>query len=388
MYCIKTITVALAVLLGGGSLAVAQDSIPVPDEGKQGPSLSLNQWAWLSPDGGVTGKISTLDGQPSGVCQVALVGRDGQFHQYTSTEDGMVQMRSLAPGVYALAVRGRNLIASYALQVVATDDPSASASPLPIYAARLNTAKFYSQVVRMLPAEAGTVGEYDAAAAKQFAQQVAVRPRAMVQQVEGGVEGCLFAAGMRDGGMIPAGATDVFILRDGLELDRVQTDAAGCFRFDEIATGNYSLIAVGASGVAVTSFDVVDGGATAQASGSASPFRLASALQGPGNSGLNLQLAPPDGAVQGFESFGAPEDANFGPPPFPMAPGGLAPPPGGFAGGGAGGGFGGGGAGGGGAGGIGGLAGFAGLALGAAALSDDDDGFDVPGPASPAIPAP
>jgi hypothetical protein len=395
MNYIKTLTLTIAVLLGGGPFASAQDSIPVPEDAKQAPSLLLNQWAWLASDGVVVGKISTGDGQPTGVCQVALVGMDGPAHRYTSTEDGIVQMRSVTPGVYALTVRGRNLVAAYALEVVETDDPSASAAPLPIYAARLNTAKFYSQVVRMLPAEAGPTDEFDAEAARQLALQIDVRPGARVQQVDGGVEGCLFAAGMRDGALIPAGPTNVFILRDGLELDRVETDAAGCFRFDEISTGGYSLIAVGPSGVAVTSFQVVDSGATAKLDAGASPFRLASAVQGPGMSAsprLNLQLAPSQGALDGFESFGAPEGGNFGPPPFPMGPGGLAPPPGGFAGGGGfGGGLGGGGAGGGGSGGlggIGGLAGFAGLALGVAALADDDDGFDVPGPASPAIPAP
>lgn len=385
------LTLSLCLLLTGATTGAAQDTIPTPPGEGKGPQLGLQQWVQLNADGLLIGQIAAVDDGPVGRCDVALVTTDNVVKQFSSDEDGKVTIRGVPPGLYAMAVRGKDLVATYALHVVGRDVENVSLdAAFTVVGARIDARKFYAQIVRYIPIEPAPAYTTDPAEVQAAAAGIGPAGLARVRQVDGGLEGCLFGAGMRNGNFAHAPQTYVFVLREGLEVARVVTDSQGCYRIDDLAPGRYSFIAVGQSGVAATGFELVPSGATADAGNQDSPFKLVSAVQPPGAgppSQFNIQLAPPQAAMTGFESFGPPEGGPGEGGPFPLPPGEFLPPPGGggFAGGGgAGGGFGGGGAGGGG-GGIGGLLGIAGLAAGIAALADDDD-FDPPSPASPAVP--
>lgn len=399
----RTLILSVCALFTGAATGMAQDAIPIPAPSGTGQSaqMSVQQWVQPNAEGLLIGQIISIDDGPVGRCDIAIVDSKNVVKQFSSDGGGKVTIRGVPPGSYAMAVRGENLIATYALNVVppAAGDASRDAN-FTVMAARIDSQKFYGQIVRYIPIEGAPPYVSDPAelqAASRKIGQVAGLPR--VQQVDGGLEGCLFGAGIENGNLTAAPQTYVFVLQDGLEVARVVTDDQGCYRFDDLAPGRYSFIAVGQSGVVATGFELVASGASADARKQDAAFRLVSTAQPPGGippgppggvpSGqFNVQMASPQGALSGFEAMDGPGGPGEG-PPFPLPPGEFMPPPGyggGFAGGGGpGGGMGGGGAGGGG-GGIGGLLGIAGLALGIAALADDDDDFRPPRPSSPARP--
>ena len=186
----------------------------------------------------------------------------------------------------------------------------------------------------------------------------------------GGFSGRICRAGL-DGDQLAGGSLiNVLLYRDGKLVGQAVTGDDGSFNIDSVGPGQYALIAVGAEGFAVTSFELVDelvaGGETVSRE-SSNGSQLVS-MQAPSSQPrFEMQLAPVGMDSPLIQDLLEDQSGNGAPPNSTP----LSSPSGG----------GGGGVGGGGAG-----LGLAAAAIGLAALGSDDGGFSTPVASSPATP--
>lgn len=386
--------------------------------------LTMNQWVRVSSDGAFSGRVflPTEGGNAEALADVdvAIKSRDGQVLRAKTDSKGMFQFNDAAAGVYALTARGENVFACCAMHVVAAD--AAVEVELPVQAdiavANVDYTVVNTAVIRYMPAnnksDGGSLAGVDLDGLKD---RIRSQDVFRVVQTDGGMKGRIHVAGARASSLADAKLTNVFLFKDGMEIDRTLTNVNGGFNFASIAAGNYSLLAIGPDGIALIGFELVD---------SASQVRSASSnvavdgtqlvgfghLFGHGQQNqccceeFAIQVAPCPEVVTCVEEVisevvisetiidegcgcGVPGEIiegevimdGFG---TPLAGGGYG---GGYGGGG---GFGGGGGGfGGGFGGIGALAGLAGIGAIIAATSDDDDNNAINAPVivSPASPS-
>lgn len=387
--------------------------------------LTMNQWVRVAADGSLSGRVflPSAGGRAEALADVsvAIMSRDGQVLRAKTDSKGMFQIQNAEPGVYALTARGENVFACCAMHVVGSD--TATKVELPTQAdiavANIDYTVVNTAVIRYMPAN---VASADTSLADADLDGLKDRIRGQdvfrVAQTDGGMKGRIHVAGARQSSLTDAQLTNVFLFKDGMEIDRTLTDARGSFDFDNIAAGNYSLMAIGPDGIGLIGFELID--PTAQAvSANAGVADDGTRLVGFGHlfggghqsqcccEEFAIQVAPCPEVVTCVEEVvsevvisetivdegcgcGVPGEIlegevvmdGFG---TPLGGAGFGGP--GFAGGG--GGFGGGGGGfGGGFGGLGGLAGLAGIGAIIAATSDDDDNNAVAAPivASPSVP--
>ena len=224
-----------------------------------------------------------------------------------------------------------------------------------------------------------------------------------IAQTNGGLVGRLYLAGADAANLQGAAMSNVFIMKDGDQVDRALTDQTGAFVVDDLSPGLYSMLAIGPGGVGLIGFELTSEtfeqtAARHQRDGEQLVSKLEEA-----SAELSMQLAPVPEAVESLDGMtdGAVEVAesldgiplaldSFEEPVFdacctPLCGGGMlggGSMGGGGGGGSIGGGGGGGGLGGGGLGGVGALVGIAALA----AVGSDDNAVFIPRPASPVLP--
>lgn len=361
--------------------------------------LLVNQWIRQAEDGSIQGKIvlPQEDGSAIAVSPavVALADSQGDALVEKVNENGEFKFADVEPGVYTVLTRGaKDVCAIVAVHVLAHDDEKAAAlaSSIAVSAGRVDFTAVNSNLIRYLPPRqfgeaAVSVDNVDVNA---IATTVAGAPVHRVQQTNGGLVGQIYGAGSTGNMLSPGREANVFLFKDGIEVERMTTDTNGRFEVAYLDPGVYSLMVVGNSGSGLVGFELVGENSRTFASRSGDQSLVATA-QSDVASQLVLQLAPSDGIVDNFRSMGVPQsavlsdeliseevigeeivDAGFG---SPMG--------GGYAGGG---GFGGGGGGIGGGGGLLGLAAVGGAVAAAVAASSDSDRVVIPPIATPAIP--
>ncbi|MCC9656885.1 carboxypeptidase-like regulatory domain-containing protein [Rhodopirellula halodulae] len=403
------------------TVAVAQDS-----NVKLNDHLTVPQWVNPAVEGELSGRLilPSADGSSETIAEATVVMTDasGKTIRTQTNESGEFTFADVAPGVYALSARADGIFACCAMHVVSDEMASSEVFPktAEIAAAGIDYSIIKTSIIRYLPpAGKDSLTSIAKADLKSISSQVVGENLFRVAQNNGGMKGRIHMAGAEGQKLTDAGLLNIFLIHDGETIDRVVSNRDGSFEFANVDAGEYSILAIGLSGLGMAGFELVDE-ATANAD-TAMVNNKGETFVGFGSNDccccctqFAMQVAPlpmaieacneviiqesvvveegivedgmivEDGLVaDGFggavDAFGNPVDA-FGNPI-----GG-----GGFAGGGYGGGFagGGGGYGGGGfGGGLGGIASLAGLGIVAAAL-DDDDNNNVfpPQPASPAIP--
>ena len=115
-----------------------------------------------------------------------------------------------------------------------------------------------------------------------------------VAQTRGGMKGRLHPAGAQGGVLSSVQLTNVFIIKDGVEVARTTTDENGEFSVNTLGAGNYSLMAVGPDGLGLIGFELVDeddlakGGVVSTADGK----HLVAQLGGCCCQELAMQVAP------------------------------------------------------------------------------------------------
>lgn len=384
------LTVALATALLAAP-AIAQDSLISLDSPMDATVISMQ---WVKPDasGAITGTVVVPGANSADLSgELFLAGQQDEPMRVPVSPGGKFALQSVPAGVYTLVYQAPQAFGAYALQVVSASSDAKLSSKTVITAAAIDPQMALTAVAKYQPTEEGVdvqingirtsvgFGGLETGFEPMDIAQVA-------QTASGGMRGKMIRAGSVENGLLPATDMNVMVMQNGQLVDKSVTGSDGSFSFENLAIGNYQLVASGSSGFAVVGFQLVQG-PEVLTSALAANVAASAPRQGVAPA-LVVQVAKPDpnlmGASPGLISpSGEPNDVPrpLGNDPF-MAGG---PSGGGFAGGG-GGSFGGGGGGGGlGAGGLAGLAAIG--AVLATTLSDDDDNNNfVPAPSSPSIP--
>ncbi|WDQ17942.1 carboxypeptidase-like regulatory domain-containing protein [Rhodopirellula sp. P2] len=394
------------------TIAVAQDSnIKLNDH------LTVPQWVNPEVAGELSGRLilPSADGSSETIADATIVMTDasGKTLRSQSNAEGDFTFSGVNPGVYALSARADGIFACCAMHVVSDDMASSDMYPktAEIAAAGIDYSIIKSSIIRYLPpAGKDSLTSIANADLKGISSQVVGENLFRVAQSNGGMKGRIHMAGAEGRTLSDAGLLNIFLIHDGETVDRVVSNRDGSFEFAGVEPGEYSILAIGLSGLGMAGFELVDE-ATANTE-TALVNANNETFVGFGHRKHNncccpqfaMQVAPLPMAIQACnevvitesivveetiiddgmiveDGFGTAVDA-FGNPvdSFGNPVGG-----GGFSGGG-GGGFSGGGGGGGFGGGLGGIASLAGLGIIAASLDDDDDSVFPPQPASPVAP--
>ncbi|MCM2373050.1 carboxypeptidase-like regulatory domain-containing protein [Aporhodopirellula aestuarii] len=392
------------------STATAQStSLEVTDH------LTVPQWVNPETPGQLSGRVilPAADGsaEPIADATVVMTNSEGETVRSRTDDAGRFVMTGVEPGVYALSARAKGIFACYAMHVVSSDMAMVEMLPrqVEVAAAAIDYSIIKSSIIRYLPPYSSEQPRsFVGADLKSIAGRMTAKNLFQVVQTDGGLKGHIHVAGASGSSLDNAGLLNVFLVHKGEVIDRVVSSQNGTFQFDECAPGEYSILALGQTGLGMAGFELVEEQTANRIStNSVNSQTLVAALadlpvQVSGT--FSLQIAPLPQAIESFDEteedeevvygeeiigdpilldeFGNPiGGVGFGDPALggngALSGGGVGG--GGFAGGG--GGFGGGG-GGGGFGGLGGLAGLA--AIAAIASSDDND--PLPAPAPPASP--
>lgn len=341
-----------------------------------------NQWVRANQDGMVQGRVVVPRSEGISALRdgmVSLVDERGMYvaRDIKSDQTGRFALEGVKPGVYTLMINGDDAFACCAMHVVSSN--VAVQDEFVVAAGAIDYEVVRSAAVRYLPAgsKQSSAVSFDPSV-NPMATDRAISQDFRVRLSEGGLKGRLSRAGFADDMAAPK--ANVLIYRDGVEVARTLTDAAGKFFIPNLPTGSYSVLGSGEFGLGVVGFELVDDSATAKVQ-SDDVSRL---VQQPGGVAEEfvMQVAPLPGAGEVIEDRVIDEQiVDLG----IVDDGGVIQ--GGVVGGGP---IGGGPAGGGGVGGSGRLRGILPIGLGAAglaiALADDSDAIITPLPASPATP--
>lgn len=373
--------------------------------------LTVRQWVQQNADGSVRGQIIVpADGGSVKAVEdavVVMVSKEGNVVRADSKTNakGEFVFKSVEPGVYALSARADFVFTCCAMHVVAADSDDGASFPTvaQISAANIDYTAVNRAIIRYLPPNVKTDIPFNTSELKTISQRAEDSLETFrVAQSDGGMKGQLYRAGVDNGRLGHCLMTNVFIMKDGVEVARTVTDGGGSFRVETLSPGTYSLMAIGPDGLGLVGFELVDEtqiqtAKVESADGERLVARFGDCCCCPQ---VTLQVAPcpqvnacmeeviateeiiSDEIISEVPLAEVPMDAGYVDPGFGYAPG----YGGGYAGGGYGGGGYGGGGGAGGFGGLGGVAGLAGIGAVIAAAVSDDDQVVAPLPASPIVP--
>ncbi|MGB7347017.1 MAG: carboxypeptidase-like regulatory domain-containing protein [Pirellulaceae bacterium] len=365
--------------------------------------LTVNQWVQPNEDGVLTGKIfvPAENGTTAAVenAEVAIRSNDGKLYRAEGKTNakGEFSIPGVEPGVYSLTARADYIFAVCAMHVLDSDLVGETEFPhtAEVAAANVDFTTVKTAIIRYMPPTKKTDASIKGAKLSALASRVCGQDTFRVNQFRGGMKGRLLKAGTIGDDLDNVQLTNVFILKDGIEVARTITNEAGEFEIASIGAGNYSLMAVGADGLGLVGFELVKETTTAMTTTDGKTFVQAPCCCNE----FSMQVAP----VQNVGTIIS--DTVISEQPIMqggivdggiISDGGIIADGGGMVGGGGissgGGGFasGGGGGGGllgGGGGGLGGIAALAGIGGIIAVATSDDDSTITPAPvASPVVP--
>ncbi len=224
--------------------------------------LTMNQWVCPDEAGLLKGRVvlPKSGGEMEAVkdVTVAIMSRDKEVLRGTTNSDGEFTINGVEPGVYALTARGDNVFACCAMQVIDTDMDGTFPNVVEIAIANVDYTIVNTSVIRYLPPNVKT-GDLSISDAQLdgLASYVCGEGVFRVAQLKGGMRGRLHLAGATGASLTGAGMTNVFIFRDGMQIDRALTDQDGHFEIESIQPGYYSLLAIGSSGIGLMGFELV-----------------------------------------------------------------------------------------------------------------------------------
>lgn len=365
---------------------VTADFVRAQDVGGQQTSagqLVTEQWIQTDSEGTLGAVIvapRTVVGTPQELPVIKLGALDGTVYEAEfDPQAGGLAFQNVPTGVYTLVARAPGMIACYAVHVVAGSgaDGEAGMEMLQVVPAALSADAVRDAIVRYVPPVVDVDPQMNPNDARELLQSQSFGRMHRVLQSAGGLRGKIAQAGT---GMSGSPMTNVMIYAAGEVIAQTTTAEDGSFVIETLPSGTYAVVAIGPSGIGITSVEVIDellpAGDTANAAASDRSGRLV-AQAGPAfQTQFELQLAPAGSESPLIQELVSP--ASDQPAGLPNA----APLSGGPM---NGGGFGGSG---GGIGGGGGLLGLAAAGIGVAALAaDDDDNLDIPPVVSPVNPA-
>jgi hypothetical protein len=220
--------------------------------------LFAQQWVTPNVAGDIQGSVvglSTGDKSPVSDLPVFLV-KDGQIEVKTRTNsEGGFTLPSVKPGSYSLVVRDANTIGAFSLQVVSSQDGKLLGSDVEVRvvkpAAKVNEI-LEEQSLPTYAMRASSSASMDSSdplgQSRTFAKSQAVK--------------------MDEFGMLTGriGTSDldkdmsdmtVFVMKDGVQVAKSAVAKDGSYAIDGLKPGVYGFVAVGDSGFAAMSFELV-----------------------------------------------------------------------------------------------------------------------------------
>jgi len=276
--------------------------------------LLVNQWIRQSEDGSIAGKVVLPQTEGVAVAVspalVALADSSGEVRNTETDKDGAFTFGDVKPGVYTVLTRGaKDVCAIVALHVIAHDDERAAGltAGVEISAGKVDFSSVNTNLIRYLPPRQFGEGavSVDNVDVNAISLKVAGSAVHRVKQTNGGMVGQIYAAGSVGNALTPSSEANVFLFHDGVEIDRVVTDATGRFALETVPTGVYAIMVVGNSGSGLVGFELVDDSSRTFASLNNDGQTLVSAIQDNAATQFVLQLAPSDGVVDTFQDMGA-----------------------------------------------------------------------------------
>jgi len=333
--------------------------------------LFSTQWVRLDASHSFSGSLVALlenNKVPMAGLPVYLVQNGEVAYRTTADDQGSFVFSEVPPGSYSLISRTNESIAAFSLQVL---DESNLHLPSEVEVRMVRPAgKQVKEILRanLLPSysssnlESQEITSDPLGDSRTFSKSHLIKTNA-----DGLLLGQLGSVEMAD----DLSLLNVYVLKDGIVIARSQVETDGKFQLKGLKPGVYGFIAVGASGFAATSFQLIDSNSSMIGTDGT---RFVS-LHDNACDQMNVEV------VQCCEIVCCEPIVEIVEMPIVEGCGeivadecGIAPSCGcGGGWGGGGGGFGGGGGGGGGFGGLGAIAGVAGLAVGIAALADSNN---------------
>ncbi|WP_182865809.1 hypothetical protein [Stieleria mannarensis] len=361
-----------------------------------GQHLVVQQWVAASAEGRLDAVIvapdTSADTLPAGSIGVSLVSQEGAIYRaQPSAESGFQYSFAGVPdGVYTLVTRGPNLVACYAVHVVAASDRQIDPRhhQLEIAAAGLRVNKVRNSVIRYMPSTIPFVAAFEGPHGVKLMNELRAEHTYRVAQTAGGISGRIYRAGANDGQLDGAAGTNVLLYQNRELIGQAITEADGSFTIDSLAPGFYSVIAIGPDGIGVVGVQLVEEVLASSESVGDDGRQLVALQASTFQPQFELQLAPSGLESPAIEELiedqpQQPEILPPGEPGLPVETASMEGAP-------VGGGGGGGGGAGGGVGGRGSLLPVLGFAAAGAAFaagsSDDDDAFSTPPVTSPITP--
>ena len=246
-------------------VAVAGSVVPTSAETTTS-QLLVNQWIRQSHDGSIKGKIvlPQADGTALAVTPaiVALADARGEARTEKADENGEFKFADVEPGVYTVLARGaKDVCAIVALHVMAHDDEKAVGlnSGIEVSAGRVDFSSVNANLIRYLPPRqfGENVASVDNVDVNAISTTVAGTAVHRVKQSDGGMVGQIYAAGSVGNALSPSREANMFLFRDGVEIERMTTDANGRFEVAALEPGVYSMMVVGNSGSGLVGFELV-----------------------------------------------------------------------------------------------------------------------------------
>lgn len=330
--------------------------------------LFAQQWVTPNAAGEIKGSVVGLsvgDKTPVNGLPVVLL-RDGVVEAKTLTNaQGGFTLPSVKPGSYSIVVRDANTIGAFSLQVVAGKEGKSLGSEVEVRV--IKPAAKVNEILetQSLPTYAMRVSNALSVSTDPLGQmRTFAKSQAVAMDAAGNLTGRIGTA-TRDNDMSDM---TVIVMKDGVEVAKSGVARDGSYSVAGLNPGVYGFVAVGGSGFAAMSFELVKNNVeTLPAQGK----KLISSYLLPSTS-MNVEVAPVEMMAPQTEEIVEYVDGGE---TIVEGPAGVSGFGGGGYGGGSGGGMGGGG--GGGMGGWAGLAGIAGLAT-VAGIVAADNGDDAP----------
>jgi uncharacterized membrane protein YgcG len=232
-------------------------------------SLTINQWVQPGPDRVLTGRIvvpseigSTVAVQGAEVVMVRCSNGESLQAEAKTNANGEFLIQGVQPGIYSLTAHADQVLAVCAVHALDSDLVAERDFPSTIHvvASDIDFDTLQTAVLRYMPTASQCVDvvSINTVNLDVIAPRTHRQDALYIQQSRGGVTGQLFKAGMLGEGLAKVNLTNVFILKDGIEIARALTNDAGEFSIPSIAAGRYSLMAIGQDGLAVVGFELID----------------------------------------------------------------------------------------------------------------------------------
>jgi hypothetical protein len=262
------------------SLCLAVLAIGVSSAQTSAP-LTSNQWIQPTQAGKFSGRVIVPAGNGAMRsvvgASVTMVSIDGGGFSGQAVTDGMGEftISGVTPGVYSLRARASNAFAHTAMHVIDSGAQLDGRYPgvAEIAATNMNYDAVDRAISRYRPPRNSRVVSMANADLDALASAVVSDETFRVSQFDGGINGVLYGAGADGENLIPAAMSNVFIMRNGVEIGRAITSEMGDFRIDNVSPGSYSILAMGREGTLSMGFELVaPGGDVAQQSRDGSRF--------------------------------------------------------------------------------------------------------------------